>query len=581
MDRVKAVMNYKKPSFWIVLITMVVCAVVAVCFLIKPKSEFSGSSSDSPNWENEETVREKEETVAENAEGHIWLSDTVFISELSDLDGNGIKEYVEVDIGDESTDFYSHLKFYWNDEVIYEYDDPCRIDPCTAEYIDLNGDGEKEIFFSFAPRVNSMPLMEYIVLEQTGSSWRPLEMIHGEMMTDNAFPLSVTKGDTAWQAVISCENLDKTVTFDVELHYLDLKRKLEDASANGEETEFTAQLIERYENEFVEYPSGEICGNVSAWGIWNIETGEYEGQPCLIATHGIQCYDKFDSWGETDVYFDYDENGNTRFLDIAFRPSNRDPAQTEERIYEGETPGDAYADIAEKYYAVGQYMKEVNDVTKAMVAAGDSYICEEYLAALGSQEPVTVYVLHDLNNDGIEEFFVGLKFNYDTPYYEIYDVYTWKDGRAYQLMRGIGYRNGSCIICENGVIEDHYSGSAWDWQVLYHNLPKGGTELETIDSVTSTMDDTTQIYYHGSDPADENTVQAIMEQYQPEMITYVECNEETIEQLRNNRSTYMTNKKPHGIQMNSVVRALTLLDVLKENTDRETMENDEFFGYCV
>lgn len=122
------------------------------------------------------------------------------------------------------------------------------------------------------------------------------------------------------------ETLDKTVTFDVELHYLDLKREFEDASENGEETEFTAQLIERYENEFVEYPSGEICGNVSAWEIWNIETGEYEEHPCLIATHGIQCYDKFDSWGETDVYFDYDENGNTRFLDIAFRSSNRDPA---------------------------------------------------------------------------------------------------------------------------------------------------------------------------------------------------------------------------------------------------------------
>lgn len=403
----KAVMNYKKPSFWIVLITMVVCAVAAVCFLIKPKSEFSGSSSVGSIRENEETAKEKEETVTENAEGYRWLSDTVFISELRDLDGNGIKEYVEVDIKDESTDFYSHLKFYWNEEVIYEYDDPCRIDPCTAEYMDLDGDGEKEIFFSFAPRVNSMPLMEYIVLKQTGSSWKPLEMIHGESMTDNAFPLSVTKGDTAWQAVISCENLDKTVTFDVELHYLDLKREFEDASENGEETEFTAQLIERYENEFVEYPSGEICGNVSAWGIWNIETGEYEGHPCLIATHGIQCYDKFDSWGETDVYFDYDENGNTRFLDIAFRPSNRDPEETEERIYEGETPGDSYADIAEKYYAVGQYMKEVNDVSKAMVVAGDSYICEEYLAALGSQEPVTVYVLHDLNNDDIEEFFCG------------------------------------------------------------------------------------------------------------------------------------------------------------------------------
>lgn len=501
---------------------------------------FSGSSSFWLVWEEEESVKENEKVEnAKDDSGYIWLSDRVFISELKDLDGNGTKEYVEVDTGDESNNFYSHLKFYWNDIVIYEYDDPCRIDPCAAEYIDLDGDGEKEIFFSFAPRVNSMPLEEYIVLKQTNSSWEPLEMIHGETMMDNAFPLSVTKGDTRWQAVISCENLDKTVTFDVELHYLDLKREFEFVSDNGGETEFTSQLIERYETEFVDYPSGEICGNVSAWGIWNIEVGEYEGHPCLIATHGIQCYDKFDFWGEADVYFDYDENGNTRFLDIQFRPLNQyleQNKETEERIYEGETPGASYADIAERYYTVGQYMKEVKDVSKAMVVAGDSYICDEYLSAMIGgleSEPKPVYVLHDLNKDGIEEFFIGLKFNYGTPYYEIYDVYTWKDGRAYQLMRGIGYRNGSCEICKNGVIEDNYSGSAWDWQTLYHILPEGGIELETIDSVVSTMDGTVQVYYHGDDLVeDENTIQTIIEQYQPESVTYVECNRETIEQLR-------------------------------------------------
>lgn len=501
---------------------------------------FSGSSSFWLVWEEEESVKENEKVEnAKDDSGYIWLSDRVFISELKDLDGNGTKEYVEVDTGDESNNFYSHLKFYWNDVVIYEYDDPCRIDPCAAEYIDLDSDGEKEIFFSFAPRVNSMPLEEYIVLKQTNSSWEPLEMIHGETMMDNAFPLSVTKGDTRWQAVISCENLDKTVTFDVELHYLDLKREFEFVSDNGGETEFTSQLIERYETEFVDYPSGEICGNVSAWGIWNIEVGEYEGHPCLIATHGIQCYDKFDFWGEADVYFDYDENGNTRFLDIQFRPLNQyleQNKETEERIYEGETPGASYADIAERYYTVGQYMKEVKDVSKAMVVAGDSYICDEYLSAMIGgleSEPKPVYVLHDLNKDGIEEFFIGLKFNYGTPYYEIYDVYTWKDGRAYQLMRGIGYRNGSCEICKNGVIEDHYSGSAWDWQTLYHILPEGGIELETIDSVVSTMDGTVQVYYHGDDLVeDENTIQTIIEQYQPESVTYVECNRETIEQLR-------------------------------------------------
>lgn len=31
-DRVKLVLNYKKPSFWIVLISMAACVVVAVCF---------------------------------------------------------------------------------------------------------------------------------------------------------------------------------------------------------------------------------------------------------------------------------------------------------------------------------------------------------------------------------------------------------------------------------------------------------------------------------------------------------------------------------------------------------------------
>lgn len=243
---------------------------IAVENQTKNEKIFSGSSSFWLIWEEEEPVKENENVEnAKDDNGYIWLSDTVFISELKDLDGNGTKEYVEVDLGDESNNFYSHFKFYWNGEMIYEYEDPCRIDPCVAEYVDLDHDGEKEIFFSFAPRVNSMPLMEYIVLKQNNSSWKPLEMIHGETMMDNAFPLSVTKGDTKWQAVISCENLDESVTFDVESHYLDLKREF--LSDNGEETEFTSQLVEWYETEFVDYPSGEICGNVSAWGIWNIE----------------------------------------------------------------------------------------------------------------------------------------------------------------------------------------------------------------------------------------------------------------------------------------------------------------------
>ena len=35
-DRVKSIMNYRKPAFWIVLIAVIVCIIVAVCFLTDP-----------------------------------------------------------------------------------------------------------------------------------------------------------------------------------------------------------------------------------------------------------------------------------------------------------------------------------------------------------------------------------------------------------------------------------------------------------------------------------------------------------------------------------------------------------------
>lgn len=38
-ERVKSVMNYKKPTFWLVVVSIIVCAGVAVCFLTDPKED--------------------------------------------------------------------------------------------------------------------------------------------------------------------------------------------------------------------------------------------------------------------------------------------------------------------------------------------------------------------------------------------------------------------------------------------------------------------------------------------------------------------------------------------------------------
>ncbi len=47
--RVKSVMNYRKPGFWIVLIAVIVCAAVAVCFLTNPVRNQTALSPDTQN----------------------------------------------------------------------------------------------------------------------------------------------------------------------------------------------------------------------------------------------------------------------------------------------------------------------------------------------------------------------------------------------------------------------------------------------------------------------------------------------------------------------------------------------------
>ena len=83
-DRIKAVLDYKKPAFWIIVVAIVLCAAAAVCFLTDPASEPLKNIEDM-------TLRAiTEETVS------VWVSDGVayesagaisqeLLQELSDI----------------------------------------------------------------------------------------------------------------------------------------------------------------------------------------------------------------------------------------------------------------------------------------------------------------------------------------------------------------------------------------------------------------------------------------------------------------------------------------------------------------
>ena len=55
-SRVKSVLNYKKPAFWIIIVALVACAVTAVCFLTNPKEDEKVTFNGAPLTFDKEDV---------------------------------------------------------------------------------------------------------------------------------------------------------------------------------------------------------------------------------------------------------------------------------------------------------------------------------------------------------------------------------------------------------------------------------------------------------------------------------------------------------------------------------------------
>ena len=67
-ERIRSVVNYKKPAFWIVVLAAVSCAVVAVCFLTNPKDREADQSAAAGN--DVETLQTAESDVEAEATGN-------------------------------------------------------------------------------------------------------------------------------------------------------------------------------------------------------------------------------------------------------------------------------------------------------------------------------------------------------------------------------------------------------------------------------------------------------------------------------------------------------------------------------
>jgi len=231
-----------------------------------------------------------------------------WIAKLEDFDGNGEEEYLTVEASPVLSGSGSILTVYWNKKAVCQYEDALNIIKVSNyHYSDLDNDGERELFLELLPNVNSMPLVQYLVLKEGRDGWYALENFEtvGESLT-NSFPLRITYSDKPWEAKITCDGYDGEILVDVKRVYDAWEEDIREAYGEG------------YEKAFGKGNNRGECAQIADWGIWEIGFRRFEGENCLVARQGIVRDWKDALWGVVDIIFNYDRAGKICVKDMRF-----------------------------------------------------------------------------------------------------------------------------------------------------------------------------------------------------------------------------------------------------------------------
>ena len=110
-ERVKSVLQYKKPAFWITVTAIVGCMIVAVCFLTNPKKEYRITEG--------ETIKENSNTNLEDTAE--WITEEINV-EKRDITHDGVKDYIVTSMTYNSAymDVDTTLEYKIKQQVMYD-----------------------------------------------------------------------------------------------------------------------------------------------------------------------------------------------------------------------------------------------------------------------------------------------------------------------------------------------------------------------------------------------------------------------------------------------------------------------------
>lgn len=501
-ERVKNALHYKKPAFWIVVASAVVCIVVAVCFLTNPPTDTDAAGLVGFHREQVTYADVTDESGAQPSNVQLTAEETDAVYALLDA-----LQYKRLGAASAMEDCYARLYF------ISAAGERCEIMLSEREMLVNPITGGKTARL-YELHSGSAELRDYLFGCIGASEPAEEEM---KTMTEPTLSLTLTV-PAAWEDIAELSACDKGTTYlgyGIMLFHLSEKNALAAYPDGGMGNVWW--LVAMSWDNFKEWRGYDALPVPEILGIAEYVLGADDEYVYLLVLPSDVQFLLNDpvSQRQYEALQSDSQGVLTRFLkDNGIHINDMCPASP---VFSPPARGDAA--ITTGYAAYDALLAEISDLRRSGASEAQADFSHDLLS-VNDYYQTPGWLLRDLDGEGIPELLLGA--DWGDGHTVIFNIYCLDGAKAVRVVDG--WSRSRWYLCTDGSLAHEGSDGASEGTFSYYRYENGALRhLETLISLDGWFySDTTDHYVGGKGfrPVSEDEANAVRGKYTHETLSF-------------------------------------------------------------
>ena len=458
-ERVRNALHYKKPAFWIVVASAVVCIVVAVCFLTNPPTDTDAAGLVGFHREQVTYADVTDASGAQPSNVQLTAEETDAVYALLDA-----LQYKRLGAASAMEDCYARLYF------ISAAGERCEIMLSEREML-VNPITDGKTARLYELRSGSTELRDYLFGCIGASEPAEEEM---KTMTEPTLSLTLTV-PAAWEDIAELSACDKGTAYlgyGIMLFHLSEKNALAAYPDGGMGNVWW--LVAMSWDNFKELRGYDALPVPEILGIAEYVLGaDDEYVYLLVLPSDVQFLENDPVSQRQYETLQSDSQGVlTRFLkDNGIHINDMCPASS---VFSPPARGDAASTTG--YAAYDALLAEISDLRRSGASEAQTDFSHDLLSA-NDYYQTPGWLLRDLDGDGIPELLLGA--DWGDGHSVIFNIYRLDGAKAVRVVDG--WNRSRWYLCTDGSLANEGSSSAFESSYSYYRYTSGELQhLETL-----------------------------------------------------------------------------------------------------